>query len=1074
MRVPSNLAVRGSGGVLLLASVLSLVPLVAVADWQTSGRFFYRDKEQDLSGFTGGTVDLPARHVDVEIQDANSSAVLASGATDGTGAYSIAVTDAQVRDVRVRFLTSSGNTPGLFFEVQNDQIARQVYSVVSASVNGHLPSADVDFGDLTAMPQQGGEAFNVYDVTLNGQNLVKALNGGSWPTVPLVIFWWSSSGDGTFYRSNDETIHLVGDEGYDDTVIAHEHAHYVSHNFSNDDSPGGAHFLGDNHQDLRLAWSEGYATYFGSQARLQAAAGPGPTYYIDTDGSGSLDFSYEFEGPSIAAIGGASEMTVQALLWDIVDNAGTPDDSPGVDDDLVIDRSEINIWEVTANYFTMPGVAFISLEDFWDGWFRPGPGHDRQAEMMATFDALTVEYWEDVLENDDVMMDAGPISIDGSPHKHTFYPAGDLDYVWFPADSGQTFSLETTDLISDANTTLSVFDSLSTLLGQNDNRIVGDRTSRILFTAPHTGRFFTQAQHTPSDVGVYGTYNIRVLMGSASTVTLSKIGGITASTANGRGVCWADIDNDDLYDLYVCNVGGPNALYRNQGGGAFTEEAAARGINMSTDSEGACFGDYDNDGDQDLYVATVDNDDVLWANQLVETGTPDFLNVMVASGITDAGSGRTANWVDVNRDGYLDLFVANVSGETCKLWMNDGDGTFSDSTAMANLQVSGVITSCWADLDSDGDDDVFLGVNGGPSKLFENVNGVFSDVTATAGTVGGLNTFGADWGDYDGDGLLDLTVADAGGPNSLYHNLGGWVFEDVSLSANAASPFLCTGSMFFDHDLDGDQDIYTVNFGDPNELYDNVTGLAFSVSGAAGFTTQSRSVAWADYDNDGDPDIYFSSQAANSLFRNNAPPTPWIQVSLRGRTTNRDGIGARIYAMAGGKRQMRHVYSGHGFGSQNSRRVVFGFGPGVSQVDTVVIDWPSGKRTITTELAVNGFFLFDEAGAIAVPQGPLQRPTLHLATPWPNPVTSNLTIAFDVPAHLSGSKVTLDVYAVNGRRVARLIEESMSPGPKRLVWNLSDNRGARVPAGMYLAFVRAGDESQVRKFVVLPGAGGIR
>jgi hypothetical protein len=787
-----------------------------------------------------------------------------------------------------------------------------------------------------------------------------------------------------------------------------------------------------------------------------------------------LDFSYEIEGPSVGAIGGASEVTVQALLWDIIDDAATPDETPGVDDDAIFDRSDTNVWEVTANYLTQPAATNISLEDFWDGWFRPGPGHDRVAEMTATFDALHVEYWDDALEDDDDLASAVPISADGLPQLRTFYPAGDSDFAWFPADSAQAFSIETTDLFSDANTALEVLDSTSTLLAQNFDRLPGDQSSKISFTAPYSGRFFVRAYHQ-ADLGVYGSYNLRVFGGSTSTVVFLNVGGITANNGNSRGVAWADINGDDLYDLYVCNIApASNALYRNLGGGNFVEEAALRGVNVATDSEGACFGDFDNDGDQDFYLVTVGTDDVLFANQFIESGSPSFVNVTASSEITDAASGRTANWVDVNRDGFLDLFVANIEDGPCKLWLNDQDGTFSDHTNASGLGITGVITSCWADLDNDGDDEVFLGVNGAPSRLFENVGGTFTDVTATSGTVAGLGTFAADWGDYDGDGLFDLTIADAGGSNSLYKNLGGWVFEDVSVTGNAASPYLGVASIFFDHDLDSDLDIYAANFGDPNELYDNLTGVSFSVSGAGGTNTESRSAAWVDYDNDGDPDVYVSSQSSNSLLKNNAPATPWIQVSLRGRSTNRDGIGARIYASAGGKRQVRHVYAGHGFGSQNSRRVSFGFGPDVTVVDTVVVDWPSGKRSIITAVPIDNRYLYDEADAIGVPGDPVQRPALHLASPWPNPTSSPLTFAVEVPAHLSGQRVTLEIFAINGRRVARLVDEPMSEGPQRVVWNLTTTHGTQVPAGMYLAQLRSGAESQVRKFVVLPGAGTTR
>ena len=130
---------------------------------------------------------------------------------------------------------------------------------------------------------------------------------------------------------------------------------------------------------------------------------------------------------------------------------------------------------------------------------------------------------------------------------------------------------------------------------------------------------------------------------------------------------------------------------------------------------------------QDDRIAWVGADDALFKNQRIESGTATFLNVTGAAGITDAGSRRTANWVDINRDGLLDLFVANIENGDSKLWINGGSGTFTDGTAAAGLAVTGVIISCWADYDRDGDDDVFLGVNGGASRLMRNDAGVFAD-----------------------------------------------------------------------------------------------------------------------------------------------------------------------------------------------------------------------------------------------------------------------------------------------------------------------------------------------------------
>src|SRR5262245_49114549 len=659
------------------------------ADWHASGRFFYRDREEDLTGFTGVEPEHPARRVDVQVLDATTSAVLASGATGIDGSYNLLVVDGSTRNVRVRFLSSSTSTAGLFESVRVSTSTPSLYSVSSTTVNSHSPTADVNFGDLTALPGSGGEAFNIFDVLLNGLDYLKILRG-SWPAAAVVAYWNSSSTDGTFFQIFDNSIHLLAAVGYDDAVIGHEEGHFAAGNYSNDDSPGGQHFLGDNNQDIRLSFSEGWATFFGCSARRRLGiAKPGMTYYITTTGApgaGNLDFSYELETPSVGAVGAASEVTVQAALWDAADAPATADDSPGVDDDGVVDRGDEDVWEVMSNYLPQPGVTNVSLEDFWDGWFRPGFSHDREAEMIAAFDALAVEYHSDGFEDDDVQGQAVPIATDGAPQHHTFYPSGDVDFSWFVGQGGQTYLVETTGLDSDANTTISVLDSLGATLSNNDNRAAGDESSRILFTPGVTARYFVRSSHA-TDLGVYGSYDLRVFHGAPPTVTFTNVTAPSGSgsTASSRGVVWGDYDNDGWPDLFVANVGAANLLFRNQQNGTFQERGAIVGVNLNSTSEGGCFGDYDNDGDVDLYVNTSGNADALYRNRLTETGTPTFLNVTGAAGITDTGSGRAVNWVDTDGDGRLDLFVANFSGSTCKLWHNNGGGTFTDVTAAANL-----------------------------------------------------------------------------------------------------------------------------------------------------------------------------------------------------------------------------------------------------------------------------------------------------------------------------------------------------------------------------------------------------
>jgi hypothetical protein len=716
------------------------------------------------------------------------------------------------------------------------------------------------------------------------------------------------------------------------------------------------------------------------------------------------------------------------------------------------------------NYLPQGSVTNVCLEDFWDGWFRPGFSHGDQAQMIATFDALTVEYHDDTFENDDALGQAVPIATNGLPQHRTFYPAGDTDYSWFVAQAGQTYTVETTDLVSDANTTLSVLDSLGTVLSTNDDRSASDQSSRVLFTPGATGRYFARVMHA-ADIGVYGSYNLRVFAGAPPTVTFTDVTAASGagSSASSRGVVWGDYDNDGWPDLFLCNVGSATQLFHNQQNGTFQDRAATAGVNLNASTEGACWGDYDNDGDLDLFVVTAGNGDVLYKNQLVETGTATFTNVTAAAGISDAASGRTANWVDYNNDGRLDLFVANLSGGTCKLWRNNGDGTFTDVTVTAGLALTGVITSAWCDYDNDGDMDVFLGVNAGPSHLFRNDGGTFTDVTGMAGTVGGIATWAAEWGDFDNDGWPDLFIADNEGADFLYRNLGNGTFVNVAGDKGVASIAEGTGGNFADYDLDGDLDLYVSNYDTANLLYNNLTGSAYTVTGGAGFVGRTRASAWADYDRDGDPDLYVSTELANVLYRNDGAAKPWLAVDLLGRTSNRNGIGARITVTANGKRQIRQVSAGFGFGCQEPLRTLVGLGTGAAIVDSVIVDWPSHKRSILTGVAIDQTLLVDEAGAVDAPPAPL---LVHLAlgAPWPSPAHSAVSFDVSVP---SAEPVALEILSASGRVVAQVQEGLLGAGVHRLRWNLRDGGGARVGAGVYFASLRAGGESRQAKIVVL-------
>ena len=481
----------------------------------------------------------------------------------------------------------------------------------------------------------------------------------------------------------------------------------------------------------------------------------------------------------------------------------------------------------------------------------------------------------------------------------------------------------------------------------------------------------------------------------------------------GYGAAWGDYDNDGDLDLYVAYTG-TNILYRNNGDGTFTDVAVEAGVDYHGNTYGVVWGDYDNDGDLDLYLANYGNssklDDCGEANVLYRNnGDGTFTDVTAEAGVGDSGHSTGAAWGDYDNDGDLDLFVANLGilihpfykNETSRLYRNNGNGTFTDVTLELNLTVGveGIFktgrlpvragcyfTPLWFDCDLDGDLDLFittayfsvspLYLNDGPP------NYTFTEVTKEAGLWRFGSGMGAAVGDYDNDGDLDLYVAGFE-ENRLWRNNGDGTFTDVAKETGVIGLEVGWGCAFFDFDNDGDLDLFVANGAvdwkastevgrerwSRNRLYRNngdgtftdVTKLAIG-----DHISNSKGLAVGDFDNDGDLDIYIVNvNDINVLLRNdiaNFIGNNWIKVKLQGILSNKDGIGAIVGITSGSLIQIRQVLSESSYLSQNSLDVEFGLA-NHPVVDRIEVRWPSGIVQVLTNVEVNQTITITEASS---------------------------------------------------------------------------------------------------------------
>jgi enediyne biosynthesis protein E4 len=497
--------------------------------------------------------------------------------------------------------------------------------------------------------------------------------------------------------------------------------------------------------------------------------------------------------------------------------------------------------------------------------------------------------------------------------------------------------------------------------------------------------------------------------------------------SSGSGITVFDYNNDGFMDIYLLNgtwlegisdndgkkyKDTPNRLYRNNGDGTFTDVSESAGLADTNWSMAAGAIDFDNDGDQDLYLLNYgpnrffrNNGDGTFTDITSATGLrgPEKLN-----GFTKWSIGVV--FLDYNRDNLIDMMVANFlafdpkydspvtpgkmphpteyRGQASMLYKQLPDGRFTDVTQEAGLfyPESRCMGLTVFDYDDDGDVDIFQANDHHFNYLFKNEGGKFTDVAMQAGVAANSHGIGSGSmhgtiGDINGDGLIDILVTDLE-HGALYMNLGNGLFRDVVESSGVSGQLIGKGgwgAALFDFDNDGDPDIVSAN-GTAEELIlqlpllleNDGNGNFRNIGKESGsyFNTKrsGRGLAVLDFDNDGDLDVVISHVDKDGppvLLRNDGGNrNHWLGITLLGRNGPASAIAAKVTVTAGGKKSVYVNQWSTSYLSNNDPRLHIGLGSN-KVVDQLEIDWIGGKKEILKNISADRYIIIKEGSGIS-------------------------------------------------------------------------------------------------------------
>jgi hypothetical protein len=514
----------------------------------------------------------------------------------------------------------------------------------------------------------------------------------------------------------------------------------------------------------------------------------------------------------------------------------------------------------------------------------------------------------------------------------------------------------------------------------------------------------------------------------------------------GSGGAFLDFDNDGWQDILLVNsMDWPDskkrksfpALYRNNKDNTFTDVTHQAGLGVEMYGIGAAIADYDNDGNDDIYITCVG------PNRLFRNlGGGKFADVTGRAGVGDPGFSTSAAWFDFDNDGKLDLFVGNYvewsvqtdqhctldgknksyctpqnyKGQSPTLYRNRGNGTFDNVTARAGMNdpAGKTLGVALLDYDDDGWMDLFVANDTEPNKLYRNNgNGTFTDNAVIAGVAFSESGtaragMGVDAADYDNSGKQSVVIGNFTNESiALYHNDGSGLFTDEAPSSGIgkmSAQSLTFACFFFDYDLDGMLDIFaanghvsddisvvqpTVKYAQPPHLFRNRGKKKFEevtakLGRALSRAIVGRGAAYGDFDNDGDLDLLLTTNngPARLLRNENANQNDLLRVKTIGSRSNRNGIGAKVIVTTSkGKKLFNMVRTGSSYCSQAELPLTFGLGqPEEGVTLNLEIRWPGNQKETISNIKPNQFVIIQEGKGVTT-----QEPIVFARTPPSSP-----------------------------------------------------------------------------------------